>query len=497
MPSKDFKKYLTTEILSEQRTVTYRLLARALRVHVNAAKCMLYEFYEEEIRRKPGSVYVTYLISGVKKGEAVPQSNGVNGHNVESQDDAMPPSSPPPFTSSMLDPSEPGSQHPPTSQAVHSAAKAITLVREEQLDSVRQQYQAISCVHIYSISPGRIPDINALSDTNRSLYADHFRKEDPLIHNKDFGVIINAQVRRRTGKRPVIPDAPVAPQPDIKATSRKENQSANVTRDSSAGTKEPSESKRPGSSGKTAAALSGAKPPVLKRDSSDFFKKAFGGAKSKTKQPISAASSQKKEGASQEDARMFSDNDDDAQSDDSALFLDTGKRRTSNKRSSAEASEIIEDRKDKAAKLRKMMDSDDEEEKPVPKTEDGAGLSQDKVEADEDEDEEKGAAWSESETESTTVAPAAPPEKGRRRGKRKVMKKRTTKDEEGYLVTKEEAVWESFSESEPEQKPTKAKPSVPANSGQARSKISNTPSASAPAAKAKGKPDIMKFFGKK
>ncbi len=30
------------------------------------------------------------------------------------------------------------------------------------------------------------------------------------------------------------------------------------------------------------------------------------------------------------------------------------------------------------------------------------------------------------------------------------MKKKTTKDEDGYLVTKEEAVWESFSEDEPE-----------------------------------------------
>lgn len=38
---------------------------------------------------------------------------------------------------------------------------------------------------------------------------------------------------------------------------------------------------------------------------------------------------------------------------------------------------------------------------------------------------------------------------GRRRGRRKVMKKKTTRDAEGYLVTREEAAWESFSEDEP------------------------------------------------
>ncbi|KAI9797663.1 MAG: hypothetical protein M1825_005722 [Sarcosagium campestre] len=38
---------------------------------------------------------------------------------------------------------------------------------------------------------------------------------------------------------------------------------------------------------------------------------------------------------------------------------------------------------------------------------------------------------------------------GRRRGKRKIMKKLTVKDEEGFLVTREEPVWESFSEDEP------------------------------------------------
>lgn len=96
------------------------------------------------------------------------------------------------------------------------------------------------------------------------------------------------------------------------------------------------------------------------------------------------------------------------------------------------------------------------------------------------------------EAESTVIV-----QDGRRRGKRRVMKKKTVKDEEGYLgkrdialssntrlpstVTKEEAVWESFSEDEPE--PKRAKPAPkPAAKGK-------------PAAK-KGQGSIASFFKK-
>jgi DNA polymerase delta subunit 3 len=93
--------------------------------------------------------------------------------------------------------------------------------------------------------------------------------------------------------------------------------------------------------------------------------------------------------------------------------------------------------------------------------------------------------------------PTVTVQNGRRRGKRRVMKKKTVKDEEGYLgkhglalsadirlpttVTKEEAVWESFSEDEPE--PKRAKPAPkPAAKGK-------------PVAK-KGQGSIASFFKK-
>lgn len=92
---------------------------------------------------------------------------------------------------------------------------------------------------------------------------------------------------------------------------------------------------------------------------------------------------------------------------------------------------------------------------------------------------------------------------GRRRGRRRIMKKKTVKDEEGYLgefvlpctsvipanascpVTKEEAAWESFSEEEPAQKKIKT-PSAAASLGPKSKKVSKP-----------GQGNIMSFFGKK
>ena len=90
---------------------------------------------------------------------------------------------------------------------------------------------------------------------------------------------------------------------------------------------------------------------------------------------------------------------------------------------------------------------------------------------------------------------------GRRRGRRRVMKKKTVQDEEGYLgmseslrtkihleltqftVTREEAAWESFSEEEPA--PKKAKASAAPTTAKTKK------------AAPKGQGNIMSFFSKK
>ncbi|RMZ76849.1 hypothetical protein DV738_g4718, partial [Chaetothyriales sp. CBS 135597] len=214
----DFRTFLSTAILSDQQNISYRSLSRALKCHVNIAKCLLYEYYEEQNKRKAGSVYATYMIAGTRKpGLSVVETNGsggsgsgVNGQkkneseeaaaasNGDDHDDIMDlPSSLPPFSSSMLDPSQ--SSQDTTTEArpllPAAAVKTVMLVRQEELESAKSQYEEISGIHIYSLSPGKIADLVALTDIGRGLFADVFSKEDPLLHNKTYGVIQNQNAR--------------------------------------------------------------------------------------------------------------------------------------------------------------------------------------------------------------------------------------------------------------------------------------------------------------
>ena len=128
------RTHLATQIYSEQTTVSYRTVARALKVHVNGAKRILYEFHANENGKKPHSVHATYLLAGRKKIEeqSVVKNGHVNGTDV---DDEPMPSSPPPFTSSMLQSSQPDGDGQ-LSQREIVTTKTITLVREENLEGV-------------------------------------------------------------------------------------------------------------------------------------------------------------------------------------------------------------------------------------------------------------------------------------------------------------------------------------------------------------------------
>lgn len=528
--TEDFKKYLATEILSEQRTISYRHVSRALKVHVNAAKCMLYDFYQFQNDKKPGSIYATYLLSGTKRKPSLgAATNGTgNKHKHDFDIDEHIPSSPPPFTSSMLEPSQQSSQAE-EDETPHVAVRTITLVREDALEGtilnpasiyedtdvlaseMKEQYEVISSIHIYSLSPTRIQDLVTLTDISRGLFTDVFMKEDPLQHNKTYGVIQNPNVRRRKGKRPVVPQGPAPKFQPVKDEPKKTSifptkSAAKPSTPASAPKNE--DASRPSSRDSTST-TSSAKQPTLKRDASDLFK-AFAKQGRRISTPTSAPKSTNKD----EDTTMKDAADDDeGESEEDALFLDTNTRKpgTTKKR----PSDAKKKKEERAAELRKLVQSDDEaeSESAEPKAEKGTDAKPESKDDKDDEDanEEEQVAWSDSDSEKKKKPEPKPePEPQhegpkRRRGKRKVMKKRTMKDEDGYLVTKEEAVWESFSEDEPEPAPAAAKKDVPRSSfGKMQTQThSQSQSQSKAGAKKKGGGgaggggNIMSFFGKK
>ncbi|KAJ9303640.1 hypothetical protein DTO217A2_6856 [Paecilomyces variotii] len=439
----DYKRYLAENVLSERRTVTYRLLSRALRVHSNLAKQMLYDFHRSENAKKAQSVNATYVITGVQKP---PEKPATNGHAKDGEDEVMQSS---PFMSSMPQPEVAEEEIRTTS---------MILVREEDLEDAKSTFQSIHSIHIYSLQPTILQDLNVLTDVGREISAT-YANEDPLELGQLWGMIQNENVKRRKGVRP--PPAPAkaaAPKPVPATTpSLKKEEPPQKTKDERAERAEPKPPAKQSTESKPSE-----KPTSLKRERSDIFS-SFAKAKPKQKKEQSSTAAASGAGSTEPSGEdvVFDDASEEERED---LFLDSGKRTTTQSR---------ESRKEREERLKKMMEEEDQDMPDAPQQEE-----QTEPEPEEPQPEET----------SKPEEPAEPKEEvvvqgGRRRGKRKVMKKKTIKDEEGYLVTVEEPVWEEFSEDEPAP-PPKKKPAISAGP-----KSKGGPKA--------GQGSIMSFFSKK
>ncbi|RYP37056.1 hypothetical protein DL767_003119 [Monosporascus sp. MG133] len=104
----EYRSYLAQQLLTEDKLVTYRLLSRALKVHVDTAKEMLYEFHKWQNDKKPGSLHATYLVYGTMR--KVDQRDG----DIE-----------------MTDSQSSEDDHIPFSDEVPT--QTLSLVKEEQL----------------------------------------------------------------------------------------------------------------------------------------------------------------------------------------------------------------------------------------------------------------------------------------------------------------------------------------------------------------------------
>lgn len=161
---------------------------------------MLYEFHRNENAKKLNSVNATYVISGVQKPpESVPAS-GDQTKDGGDEDDIM--QSSPYIPSSM----------PTQDAAVESTATvSIVLAREEDLDGMHYQYdvligfsdwyteakatfQTISSIHVYSLQPTVLQDLNVLTDVSREINTT-YGSDDPLELGKQWGMIQNSHVK--------------------------------------------------------------------------------------------------------------------------------------------------------------------------------------------------------------------------------------------------------------------------------------------------------------
>lgn len=334
---------------------------------------MLWDFHHRENAKKSGSVHATYLLVGQRRSSTVPSAKSSQRYTVD--DMAMDSSPPLPGSSMAISESEPEVQ-------TSVIQKAIILVRQEDLEEAKSSFTNLTSMHIYSLVADGLDDFQLLANCNRKILST-LRTDDLLQTGKQYGLIQNPAVKRRTRKTP-LPPATVA---KVEVLPPK---AAN----------QPSEANKPPAAAKPASKASlPAKPALLKQSSSGIaasFAKGAGKPKSMPK-PSPAPAVEPSDTAM---GGMSDDDDDDAGDDDPVVELDVKAPGGKTK-------------KDRQAELEAMMDVDDEVvDEPA---------------------EEPSAPVDEPEPPKPEPAESIVVENGRRRGRRKVMKKKVVRDEEGYL----------------------------------------------------------------
>ncbi|MCJ1472262.1 hypothetical protein MMC13_000909 [Lambiella insularis] len=458
--AQDSTTYLAANVLNDGNIVTYRSLARVFKVHSNTAKRMLYDFHQKLNSKKPGCVHATYLVSGVRVAKAaVNEALEKDGEDVHMQSS--------PFMSRSM-------PHQDTEED-GKAMRVMTLVQEQHLDVVKSNYESITSIHIYSLEPNAIQNLQILSDVKREL-AVSYAKDDPLVVGKHYGTIQNSQVKRRTGPRPITMPASVAAtssKVDLKPASRSTPIEAPEMKPKESKLSQPqlkSEAKLPHSQDKGQNSFT--KKTALKREQSDIFK-SFSKPKitredtgSSIEAVLAPVTPISEPPTDIRDESMEDVSEDEKEEDVVALTNGVPKDVSSQRKSKSERAEA----------LRRMMDDEDEHREDT--ADDHA------LEAAISQPTDASPSQEEAPAEASISVTA-----GRRRGRRKVMKKKMLKDEEGYLVTKEEAAWESFSEDDAPP-PIKARAPTSTASSSAPTKAKKT-SANP------GQGNIMSFFGKK
>ncbi|ROT41853.1 hypothetical protein SODALDRAFT_347001 [Sodiomyces alkalinus F11] len=479
----DYKKYLAERLFTEDKMVTYRTLSRALKVHVNVAKAMLYDFHRWQNAMTHGKVHATYLVYGTKKPEM--QDDG----DVE-----------------MSGSSREGN----TDEEVFT--QTLSLASQDRLSEVLSTYQHVTSFQVYSLSAHPLKQVQLLSDVTREVL--DYSHEDSAERSKQYGSMFNAHMRKRDrhGKRPQA--APVSSANPV------EKKAAITPASSSSGPKKPTEKTTEKTTEKPTEAAAKVKeepkdtavkeekppaktrkaaPPTLKRGASSSsggimsaFSKAVAKASSKS---ASASSTPKPE--EQTTPVLSDDGEDDSEAVPAPKKVadDTAARA----------------KKQREDELRLMMEESDGEESEQKEEDEEMGEDAPIEEAPEPEVEAEAEAEAEAEPEAKTKSKkreAEPTEiisasgDGRRRGRRRVMKKKQTVDSQGYLVTIQEPGWESFSEDETPSTPASAPAPAPAPTS-SKAKISST-SSPAGSQSSKGKKagarsqgSIMSFFSKK
>ncbi|KAI8641224.1 DNA polymerase subunit Cdc27 [Parasitella parasitica] len=410
----DYMEYLDVAVLQENKPVTYKSLARAVGIHVNKAKQVLYEFSEAH-----QDVRAIYCITGI-----LLKSNQFN----------------------------------------------IQLVKDAKLEDAKKGYKEISGVHVYSITSFDPEDFSifysACRDAPKLTIED--RVKCGILKNSNVALRNTASTARKatneTQTSTISKTKPLTSNISSKPAAPTTNIVSNETK-SNAKSSKPSKPSKPSSDTPAAAKRKG----TLNFGPSITKKQAVASS-AKMEEPVS------KPVAKKSIAKMKPKNEHDD--------LDVRMAKTSIK-----ASDIFSDEEEHEEDEEDEDEEEEKEEVREPEPEEDLEIEED-LEVEEEKEDVNMDTDEEKREPSAPVSAAAPSGKARR----KVLKKKTTKNSRGFLVTEEVWEWETVDEDEIKSStPTAALPSKALTAQQNTKKSSK---AVKNAKKPTGQSNLFSFFKK-
>ncbi|KAG6072699.1 hypothetical protein E4U31_007124 [Claviceps sp. LM219 group G6] len=410
----EHEKFLADRLHSDNRSITYRELSKALHIHVNMAKGLLFRFHQSQSRQRKGIVRATYLVCGT----LVPS---VGRHNentdISSQTDRSPQS---------------------------KKESELILVGEVNLQEQLQLYQSVSSIHIYGLSPSssRNPWLEEICGQANGEVSTYEAENKASIGK--LGTIYNSRVRRRERNTALHTVS------SLTLASKSTAEQADNAKKLPIPCPIPNERSQSHS----------LKPTLAKptdRMTPGSILQSF--AKTHVKSRIKAATPAKN---LEDSASALSDDGDADDSDILPTKVQSQPRAHSRTRKHREEG------------LRRMMEEEEQAEEHA--TEEASTTDQQKEETIDSEPEPDAearidSAMSECNGQSGTTSSA---NHIRHRGKRRVMQKKRILDDQGYMVTIQEPGWESFSEDDTLQPPVKKTVIVSAPSSSIKSKKSSS-----------------------
>ncbi|EST07999.1 DNA polymerase subunit Cdc27 [Kalmanozyma brasiliensis GHG001] len=468
----DPSSLLKTWLQRDKKLVTYRLLSRELRIHVDEAKKALSTYFESQ--KDKSDIDATYILIGRPTApvEEKPAGNVAFQGEGDQDDDKLVGSSSTPGSSTAPARSFLDSRVTRRQTQADVARQVIRLVPVEQLDEARSAMEEVTSCHIYSISPGRLRDAAQLTAVQHDLhqqqkYVDTWQQTNRGV---ELGVILNPSIKDNYDPSKAIPSLGAASAPALGAS--KDTKSTNSSATKSQVKQEPDVKPSTMAKASTTApsASAGSKKSGLdwsKAKSNQSDSKATAAVKreapSSTKRPsarkaLLGSDDEDDDDNSRRKPILVDDDDDDDDdkpaklgyadddSDDDIQMTDpirgaaprgTGKR--ADARSQTKSQQAAQ-RKE----LEAMMDTDDDDDGVQIVEPSGA---KDDTKTGQGKDLEPDVEMADSTVTDTMNGTAAP--KRRVRKKRKIgSKKVRSKDERGYTVTKTVDEYESYSSDE-------------------------------------------------